>query len=124
MTDKTFKYAGVSTVNGNTKVRFANDLDRVKTLTKNGHDDIDLRELPGELTKPEAVAFLAKAEGFEGDASMAIDEANAKYNPEPKTVTVTKAADKAKVTSKAKKVAAKVKDEAEVEVEDKEAAEA
>ena len=38
-----FKVVGVSTLNGVTKVRFANDfVSRVKILNKQGHTDIDL----------------------------------------------------------------------------------
>ena len=58
MTDKTYAVAGVSTQNGSTKVRFANDIMRSKILQKNGHTDIVLETLPREMTKGEAVAHL------------------------------------------------------------------
>jgi hypothetical protein len=54
----TYKIAGVSKLNGEFKVRFANDMTRVKVLAKNGHSDIDLIELKDPLTKEDAVAFL------------------------------------------------------------------
>lgn len=54
----TYKIAGVSRLNGEFKVRFANDMTRVKVLAKNGHSDIDLIELKEPLTKEDAVAFL------------------------------------------------------------------
>ncbi len=54
----TYKIAGVSKLNGEFKVRFANDMTRVKVLAKNGHSDIDLIELKEPLTKRDAVAFL------------------------------------------------------------------
>ncbi len=54
----TYKIAGVSRLNGEFKVRFANDMTRVKVLAKNGHSDIDLIELKDPLTKEDAVAFL------------------------------------------------------------------
>lgn len=54
----TFKYAGVSSLNGKVKARFANDQLRVKVLAKNGHKDIDIIELKYPMTKQEAVAFL------------------------------------------------------------------
>lgn len=54
----TYKFAGVSRLNGEMKVRFANDMTRVKVLAKNGHTDIDLIELKEPLSKDEAVAFL------------------------------------------------------------------
>lgn len=54
----TFTHAGVSRLNGEMKVRFANDQMRVKVLAKNGHKDIDIIELKHAMTKEEAVAFL------------------------------------------------------------------
>ena len=43
---KTFSHAGVSKLDGEFKVRFANDALRTKVLIKNGHTDIDILELP------------------------------------------------------------------------------
>lgn len=61
MTDKTFTVAGVSTLNGKTKVRFANDIEqRVYMLEYTGHTDIMLLALPSEMTKEQAVLHLAK----------------------------------------------------------------
>ena len=54
----TFTHAGVSRLNGEFKVRFANDALRVKVLAKNGHKDIDIIELKHAMSKEEAVAFL------------------------------------------------------------------
>lgn len=54
----TFTHAGVSRLNGEFKVRFANDGLRVKVLAKNGHKDIDIIELKHAMTKEEAVAYL------------------------------------------------------------------
>ena len=46
-TEKLFTVAGTATQNGNTKVRFANDLvARIKILNKNNCTDINLVELP------------------------------------------------------------------------------
>ena len=54
MTQKTFEVAGTSTINGVTKVRFANDyVGRFKILIKNGHDNIELIEIGEKLTKEE-----------------------------------------------------------------------
>jgi hypothetical protein len=54
-----FTVAGVSTVKGLTKVRFANDLvSRVKMLVKAGHTDVELYELPEPMTKAEACDYL------------------------------------------------------------------
>ena len=46
MSDKLFKIAGVSKLKGSYKVRFANDMTRVKVLAKTGHSEIELMELP------------------------------------------------------------------------------
>ena len=54
-----FKVVGVSTLDGITKVRFANDfVSRVKMLIKAGHDDIELIELDQPMTKGDAVLHL------------------------------------------------------------------
>lgn len=55
---KTFTHAGVSRLNGEFKVRFANDALRIKVLAKNGHKDIDMLELKHAMTKEEAIAYL------------------------------------------------------------------
>lgn len=81
MTDKTFKYVGTSTLNGKTKVRFANDIMRIKVLDKNGHENVKFEELPEAVTKDAAVAHLSQI-GFAGeDATIkaALDKAAKKY---------------------------------------------
>lgn len=55
---KTFTHAGVSRLDGEMKVRFANDALRVKVLAKNGHKDIDIVELKTPMSKEDAVAYL------------------------------------------------------------------
>ena len=55
---KSFTHAGVSRLDGEFKVRFANDALRVKVLAKNGHKDIDIIELKHAMTKEDAVAYL------------------------------------------------------------------
>lgn len=57
-TEKTFTVAGISTLSGKTKIRFANDVMRIKILAKNGHENVELVELPHAMTKPEIVAHL------------------------------------------------------------------
>ena len=66
----TFKFAGVSTLNGKIKARFANDQMRVKVLAKNGHKDIDIIELKHPMTKDEAVAFLLQINFDNGNAAV------------------------------------------------------
>lgn len=63
-TEKKFTVAGVSDFHGQTKIRFANDLGRIKTLVKKGHTNIDLLELPEPMTKPEIISYL-KSIGYE-----------------------------------------------------------
>jgi hypothetical protein len=64
-TTKLFKVAGFSTVNGETKLRFANDSLRVKVLAKHGHEDINLFEFEQAMTKLEAVKSLATIDGLD-----------------------------------------------------------
>jgi len=71
-TEKTFTVAGTATLNGNTKVRFANDLvARIKILAKNNCTDINLVELPHAMTKMQALQHLQEL-GVTGDASFAV----------------------------------------------------
>ena len=76
MTAKTFSVAGVSTFNGETKIRFANDfVSRIKILDKNGHTDVELIELGTELTKEEVCKVLLVHPKFQSEtAQTAINE--------------------------------------------------
>ena len=65
-TTKKFAVAGVSTLNGKTKIRFANDTMRIKILAKNGHTNVELIELPHEMTKSEIAQHMI-ATGFGSD---------------------------------------------------------
>jgi hypothetical protein len=81
-TDKKFSVAGVSTLSGKTKIRFANDTMRIKILAKNGHSDVELVTLPNEMTKTEIAEYL-KSTGF-GAGKPAVEAAIAyiaKKNP-------------------------------------------
>ena len=81
-TDKKFAVAGVSTLSGKTKIRFANDVMRIKILTKNGHTDVELIDLPREMTKAEIAQHLITT-GF-GKGNPAVEAAVAyiaKKNP-------------------------------------------
>lgn len=87
-----FKVAGVSTLKGQVKVRFANDITRVKVLAKGGHTDIELIELPEAMEKAQAVTFLKGTDLYKNPKfTAAIDAADGKYNGE-KTVKVSKPA--------------------------------
>jgi hypothetical protein len=85
-TEKRFAVAGVSTLDGKTKIRFANDAMRVKILAKNGHTDVDLIELPREMTKAEIAQHMVEV-GFGADkpAVQAAIKDLAKKNPVGKT---------------------------------------
>lgn len=95
-TEKTFKLAGVSTLKGETKIRFANDATRVKVLLKNGHTDIDFIDMPSEMTKAEIAEFLIDIDYGAGNPAItaARDELYESTHPAPKAqkaVKVTKA---------------------------------
>lgn len=79
-----FKVTGVSRVKGNFKVRFANDMSRVKVLIKTGHDEIELVEMPEATDKAGCVNFLKASALYErAEFKAAIDAADAKYNGSP-----------------------------------------
>ena len=89
-TDKKFAVAGVSTLEGKTKVRFANDTMRIKILAKNGHTYIHLVDLPREMTKAEIAAYMVET-GF-GKGNAAVEAAIAyvaKKNPQAASAEVT-----------------------------------
>ena len=80
MSDKTFSVAGVTKGKNGYKVRFANDMTRVKILAKT-ETDINLIELPKAMTKPELVSFLKTSELYlKAEYKEAIDAADTKYN--------------------------------------------
>jgi len=98
MSDKLFKIAGVSKLKGSYKVRFANDMTRVKVLAKTGHSEIELMELPKEMSKPELVTFLKTTALYNrAEFKQAIDAADEKYNG---SATVKVAGIKVKATAK------------------------
>lgn len=69
-TNKTFAVAGVSTLDGKTKIRFANDAARIKILVKNGHTDIELVDLPREMTKAEIAQYMVETGFGKGNAAI------------------------------------------------------
>lgn len=60
---KTFTIAGTSNLNGVTKLRVANGAIKHRTdvLTRGGHTEINLVELPSPMTRDEARAYLELA---------------------------------------------------------------
>lgn len=72
MSNKTYTVAGVSTLNGVVKPRFANDMDsRMFMLGYTGHTDIKLVNLPTEMSKLDAVLHLQSNSHFADEASQA-----------------------------------------------------
>ena len=117
MAKETFNVAGITTHNGNTKVRFTDDMvRRIKQFTKGGASRIDLVELPSEMTKIEALNHMATLEMFasRGDQATIADTLADKTKEANKgTVKVKVAKTKAKpsmdaIKSRAKKVTKEV----------------
>lgn len=83
MTNKTFAVGGVSKTKGQYKVRFANDMTRVKILAKTD-TDIQMIDLPRAMTKGELVSFLKTSELYlNAEYKEAIDAADVKYSAAP-----------------------------------------
>ena len=107
MTDKTFTVAGTSKHSGEFKVRFANDLMRTKNLTKSGHTDIVLVDLPKAMLKLDAIKYIATLDEFQNVGSKtAIADYLDRKDSAPKSKIAVKAiepvakkATKAKVTT-------------------------
>ena len=96
-TDKQFKVFGVSKLNGEYKVRFANDIMHIKVLAKHGHEDIRLAEMDNEMTKYAGIQALASMDEFQDAAAQsAIAEYLDEKAPKTAKAPVAKAAPKAK----------------------------
>jgi hypothetical protein len=106
-TDKLFTVCGTSKLDGEYKVRFANDTMRIKVLAKHGHEDITLIELPQAMSKLEAVKFIKTVDEFEGaGAQSAIADYLDRKDEAPKAVATPKVkATAPKAPAKTKKVA-------------------
>lgn len=91
-TAKTFEVAGVSTLAGKTKIRFANDTMRIKILQKNGHTDVELLSLPHAMTKGEIAQYMIETGfGADNEATQAAIQYVVKKNPVEKQVAVVEA---------------------------------
>ena len=107
---KSFTHAGVSKLDGEFKVRFANDALRTKVLIKNGHTDIDIIELKHPMTKEDAVAYLISIDFATRDGKTNADVQAALEAEVAKRSETPKAANKEqKKTKEAKKPAKKAK---------------
>jgi DNA polymerase III gamma/tau subunit len=139
--EKLFTVAGVSTLEGVVKARFASDLTRVKVLEKNGHTDVRLVALPNPMTKEAAMAFLRASTDYQDEAAQAalvpeVKEAKVSKTPkepkpakepkvkpvkEPKapkptkTVKATKTSESEQTTSETEEVTEPVEGETEAE---------
>jgi hypothetical protein len=107
-TDKLFTVAGISKLNGDYKVRFANDIMRIKVLAKSGHEDIRLADLEGSFTKMEAAKIILSLEDFsDAIAQSTITEYIAENTPKtskPAAKGVMKPAKAVKAPAKTAKV--------------------
>ena len=70
-TEKLFTVCGTSVFNGEHKVRWANDVMRVKALAKCGNTDIVMVELPEAMTKQAAAEFIRDLPEFASDVQQA-----------------------------------------------------
>lgn len=67
-----FTVAGITVNKGEAKARFANDMiRRIKQFTKGGHERVDFIELPNEMTKIEALKYLAAHADFQSASDQA-----------------------------------------------------
>jgi hypothetical protein len=81
-TTKKFEVAGYSTLNGKTKLRFANDIMRIKILNKRGHTDVELISLPYAMSKAEIAEYmLTNSLGVDVPAVLAAIKYTQKKNP-------------------------------------------
>jgi len=70
--NQTFKVAGITIHNGNAKVRFTDDMvRRIKQFTKGGATRVDFVELPSEMTKVDALKYLATLPEFASASDQA-----------------------------------------------------
>lgn len=94
-TSQLFKVAGITVNKGNAKARFANDMiRRIKQFTKGGHERVDFIELPNEMTKVDALKYLAAHADFQS----AEDQATIADALEDREKTATKGTVKVKAT--------------------------
>jgi hypothetical protein len=100
---KSFTHAGVSKLDGEFKVRFANDAMRTKVLIKNGHTDIDIVELKNPMNKEEALAYLISIDFDNGNTAVraALESEVDKRGNTPKAASKDKPKKEAKKPKKA-----------------------
>jgi len=125
-TDKLFTVVGVSKLAGEYKVRFANDVMRVKVLAKHNHEDIRLVELEKPMTKYEGIQALQSMDEFQDAAAQSaiaeyLEDKAPKAAKAPKAVKapgVTKTAKAPKSTKATREAEALAQARAVAEAED------
>lgn len=76
-----YTVAGVSRLDGQVKVRFANSIDYVEKLEKAGNVDIMLLEAPNAMTRDQLTEWLKTTAIYENaEAKEAIDDRSAMYS--------------------------------------------
>ena len=96
MANLTFSVVGITTLNGNDKVRFANDLVRRIKIFSKDCSRVDLIDLPSEMSKVDALKYLQSHPDFQSAADQATitdsmsDKVKAKKKDEPKAEKVAK----------------------------------
>lgn len=107
-TDKQFNVFGVSKLNGEYKVRFANDILRSKVLVKHGHLDVRLEDVGSTMSKYDGIKAIQGMDVFQDAAAQSaiaeyLDEKAPKATAAPVKVTAkvpVKAPAKAKTSKK------------------------
>ena len=55
---KLYTVAGTSVLNGKRAYRFANSMSRAGVLTRNGHEDVQLEQLPRPMSREAAIEYM------------------------------------------------------------------
>ena len=55
---KLYTVAGTSVLNGKRAYRFATSMSRVGVLTRNGHEDVQLEQLPRPMSREAAIEYI------------------------------------------------------------------
>lgn len=122
MANQTFKVVGITVHGDSTKVRFTDDMvRRIKQFTKGGATRCDFIELPTEMTKIEALKYMATQPEFANpsdQATIADCLADREKEATKGTVKVKVAKTKAKPSVEAIKARAKKAPKAELTAEE------
>lgn len=122
-TDKLFKVFGVSKLDGEYKVRFANDIMRIKVLAKHGHEDIRLAEVDAPMTKYAGIQAIQSMDDFQDAAAQSaiaeyLEDKAPKAGPAVRAQAAPKATKPAKSTKASREAEALAQARAVAEAED------